>query len=1085
MDGGKRNRFRIYGRSFVMAQEIIERYQKLGVEFKLDSQKEELHFKAPSGIMNAERVAELKLWKKEIICYLQNEKGERRELPEAMKKVRNLANATETEISEGSLIDGFCDQVRMGKEKTALFSQGTNYTYGELADYAVAVKEKLVKMGVRPRDLVAVMIEKNVWQIASVLGCLLAGGTYLPIDCGQPESRIQLILSQSQAKVVLICDLDIKYKRSEKETYDIINISELQVSRNALLKQIPISFEQPAYTIFTSGSTGVPKGVVVNHRAALNTITDINRKFGITSKDKVLGLANLAFDLSVYDIFGIFLAGGTLVFPDPDKRKNPKHWEELIVKEGISVWNSVPAQMQMLIENMDGKELALRLVLLSGDWIPVSLPDRILKKAANAEIISLGGATEAAIWSIYYPVKSMDTNRKSIPYGIPLANQQFYILDKNQQECEDGVVGDIYIAGEGLAMGYLNDDNLTKEKFIYHDFLKKRLYDTGDIGKYDKNGVIEFIGRSDHQVKINGHRVELSEIDQVLQVHPAISQAVSILTEEKQHTQINTFVSPQNLSAPHLDWKIDEFQEICDVTWKSLTEPIDRKIFVAWIEKADRFALSEMLKLLLRVGLFQTLSKEHKIGEIRKKLCVIPEHFELVEQWMQSLCKEQLLDYNGETQRYVLTKSADKFLKENHKEKLEEMQREFDFGKEYFEYFMESNYKLPELLCGDVKALDLLFPKGNMKRAIALYQNHICSRMLNGTMTGAVKKIAQSYEQNGKVLKILEIGAGVGGTSNYLIPALSGYPIEYHFTDVSPFFINEAEKRYKNNSYVKYGIFDINTSYWKQGYQAMEYDMIIGNNVFHNAKNGSKCLQQMKELLIPNGFMIILDTIKDAYYMQTSVKFNEGLSKFEDERGKQGNTFFQFEIVIGLGTLFGLLMGGMKKKQNIILESILNAVTAIPPIAYLIIFNAAWGNGVFTVLTAATVSLLLRLIKLVKTRTEIESGKAYVMCAVASGAARIHILFREILPNLIWDILRFMCLSCADLIVSIVGFSFIGLGLGDNVIDWGMMISDTHHYFMTYPKMTFYPVICIFLCTCSFYGLGKAIEKGEKVDVGN
>ncbi|MEY8352016.1 ABC transporter permease [Lachnospiraceae bacterium 54-53] len=190
-------------------------------------------------------------------------------------------------------------------------------------------------------------------------------------------------------------------------------------------------------------------------------------------------------------------------------------------------------------------------------------------------------------------------------------------------------------------------------------------------------------------------------------------------------------------------------------------------------------------------------------------------------------------------------------------------------------------------------------------------------------------------------------------------------------------------------------------------------------------------------------------------------------------------------MVIGLGTVSGLIMGGMKKKQNIILESVLNAVTAIPPIAYLIIFIAAWGNGIFTVLTAATVSLLLRLTKLVKTRTEIESGKAYVMCAVASGATRAEVLAQEILPNLIWDILHFMCLSCADLIVSIVGFSFIGLGLGDNVIDWGMIISDTHHYFMTYPGMTFYPVIGIFLCTCSFYVLGRVIEKGEKADAGN
>ena len=178
-----------------------------------------------------------------------------------------------------------------------------------------------------------------------------------------------------------------------------------------------------------------------------------------------------------------------------------------------------------------------------------------------------------------------------------------------------------------------------------------------------------------------------------------------------------------------------------------------------------------------------------------------------------------------------------------------------------------------------------------------------------------------------------------------------------------------------------------------------------------------------------------------------------------------------------LGTLVGLLMGGGKNGKNLILEGVLNAVTAIPPIAYLIIFIAAWGNSVFTMVVAVSASLLLRVIKLVQTRTEIEQGKAYVMCAVASGARPRRILFVHILPNLVWDVLHFICLSCADMTLSIVSFSFIGLGMGDNVVDWGSMVSETHHYLLSYPGLTLYPVLMIVVCTMAFHTLGRWIER--------
>ncbi|SHN58801.1 ABC transporter permease [Desulfitobacterium chlororespirans] len=182
-------------------------------------------------------------------------------------------------------------------------------------------------------------------------------------------------------------------------------------------------------------------------------------------------------------------------------------------------------------------------------------------------------------------------------------------------------------------------------------------------------------------------------------------------------------------------------------------------------------------------------------------------------------------------------------------------------------------------------------------------------------------------------------------------------------------------------------------------------------------------------------------------------------------------------IVAVLGTGLGLLAGQIGPDKALFLESVLNAVTALPPVAYLIIFIGAWGNGFLTMIFAVTISLLLRLIKLVKTRTEIEWGKAYVMCAIAAGASKAHLLAIQIAPNVIKDVIRFICLSCADTIMVITGFSFIGLGLGDNVIDWGMMVSEARSFIILRPDLILYPIGTIFACTLSFNVLGRQIEE--------
>lgn len=184
-------------------------------------------------------------------------------------------------------------------------------------------------------------------------------------------------------------------------------------------------------------------------------------------------------------------------------------------------------------------------------------------------------------------------------------------------------------------------------------------------------------------------------------------------------------------------------------------------------------------------------------------------------------------------------------------------------------------------------------------------------------------------------------------------------------------------------------------------------------------------------------------------------------------------------IVFILGTVLGMLTSRAVMKENALVDGLINAVTAIPPIAYLIVFIGAWGSGAKTTLVALTVSYILRYIKLVRTRTDMEMGKAYVMCAVASGASKLRILLVHILPNLISEMIRFLCLSCADMILAITGFSFIGLGLGDNVVDWGGMILDARGALVLHPTLILYPIVAVVLSTLCFNVIGRQLTTKE------
>jgi amino acid adenylation domain-containing protein len=457
-------------------------------------------------------------------------RGELVPVPQEQLDRRAEVNGTEGVLSGELLHDLFATQVKQRPEKEAVVTSGERLTYRELYKRANGLGRWLRERGVRPNTLVGVVMEKGWEQVVAVLGVLNAGAAYLPIGAGLPQERIDYLIENGEVTVVLTQPwVEERLKWVDAVERFSITSEKLEEMDGGPLDQVQ-GVEDLAYVIYTSGSTGEPKGVMIDHRGAVNTILDINRRFEVTPGDRVFALSSLSFDLSVYDVFGTLAAGGTIVIPDAAKQREPADWLALMREEGVSLWNSVPALMEMLVGYVEGRgerlPETLRLVFMSGDWIPLTLPERIRSLKKGVEMWSGGGATEASIWSIVYPIENVEPGWRSIPYGKPMTNQTFHVLDEEMEPRPEWAAGDLYIGGIGLARGYWKDEEKTAASFVTHPRTGARLYRTGDMGRCLPDGNIEFLGREDFQVKVHGHRVELGEIESVLLQHPRVRAGV-------------------------------------------------------------------------------------------------------------------------------------------------------------------------------------------------------------------------------------------------------------------------------------------------------------------------------------------------------------------------------------------------------------------------------------------------------------------------------------------------------------------------------------------------------------------------------
>ncbi|AFZ01575.1 non-ribosomal peptide synthetase [Calothrix sp. PCC 6303] len=439
----------------------------------------------------------------------------------------------------------FEEQVEKTPDAVAVIFENQKLTYQELNTQANQLGNYLQQQGVKPDTVVGIYMERSLSMVVALIAVLKAGGAYLPLDPSYPHERLAFMLADAQVQVVLT-QSQLGKELPYQEQLQFVKIEDL-VYANCGIQNL-ISDVQPenlAYVIYTSGSTGKPKGVMNTHHGLCNRLLWMQDTYQLTSADRVLQKTPFSFDVSVWEFFWTLLTGAVLVVAKPGGHQEPRYLSELISQQQISVLHFVPSMLQIFLGETQHQQCkTIKHVICSGEALSWDLQQRFFQ-SFEAKLHNLYGPTEVSIDVTAWCCKpgNQESNHENIvPIGRPIANTQIFILDRHLKPVPLGVKGELYIGGLGLARGYLNQPQLTQEKFIPHPFtnlqnlqldgVSTRLYKTGDLARYRPDGNIEFLGRIDYQVKIRGNRLELGEIEALLEQHPQVQETVVVARQD-------------------------------------------------------------------------------------------------------------------------------------------------------------------------------------------------------------------------------------------------------------------------------------------------------------------------------------------------------------------------------------------------------------------------------------------------------------------------------------------------------------------------------------------------------------------------
>ncbi|MBY7700616.1 enterobactin synthase subunit F [Vibrio harveyi] len=535
------------------------------------------------------------------------------------EKVVETWNDTAREVPETTLSAIMARQRILTPHAPALIFEGQKLSYEQLARKVYSLTNWLTAQGVELGDRIAVCVPRSEELIVVQQAILAAGAVYVPVDPDYPEGRIHYMLESSSPKFVfstktlqdkLPQEVDVKLVDDETlpTIYKVVE---------PLPPQVKPEPHSPAYMIYTSGSTGKPKGVVVTHDAIVNRLLWMHDQYPIDAKDRVLQKTPAGFDVSVWEFFWPMMVGSCLVIAKPDGHKDPIYLQDLIHKEQITTLHFVPSMLQIFVQQADARLCqSLRQVFCSGEALPMELVNHYYQEF-DAPLHNLYGPTEAAVDVTYWPSEA-NTQGNSIPIGRPVWNTQIYILDDELNPVPPGVVGNLYIAGRQLALGYHGQPELTQERFIDNPFGPQgsRMYLSGDLARWREDGAIEYCGRSDFQVKIRGFRIELEEIENALANHPSVAQ-VAVLAQE--YTE-NDKRLVAYVSAEDLEQGIDT-----NALQKYLAEPLPDYMVPSYFVELESFPLTPNGKLdrdaLPKPDLSAQVSTKGPSNLVEERLC--------------------------------------------------------------------------------------------------------------------------------------------------------------------------------------------------------------------------------------------------------------------------------------------------------------------------------------------------------------------------------------------------------------------------------------------------------------------------------
>ncbi|QSJ15010.1 amino acid adenylation domain-containing protein [Nostoc sp. UHCC 0702] len=432
----------------------------------------------------------------------------------------------------------FEEKVQQYPDAIAVDFNNHQLTYQELNTCSNKLAQYLQKNGVCSEISVGICISQSIEMIIGLLAIIKAGGVYVPLDFSYPQERLSFILEDAQIAVLLTQENLLKHFAGFSKPIICIDKDwEIISQEKEGNPQSNLNSDNLAYIIYTSGSTGKPKGVAVPHKAVNRLVCNTNY-IKLSPSDKIAQASNASFDAATFEIWGALLNGAQLVGISKDVTLSPHKLALQLREKGINVLFLTTALFQQVVRDVPQAFATLKYFLFGGETVDIKSIKKIFKHGASNHLIHVYGPTENTTFSSYHYVQELPESATSVPIGRPIKNTQLYILDTHLQPVPIGVIGEIYIGGEGLAREYLNCTELTAKHFIPHPFNnnpKTRLYKTGDLARYRPDGNIEFFGRIDNQVKIRGFRIELSEIEAVLSQHPVVKETVVIAAEDVPH----------------------------------------------------------------------------------------------------------------------------------------------------------------------------------------------------------------------------------------------------------------------------------------------------------------------------------------------------------------------------------------------------------------------------------------------------------------------------------------------------------------------------------------------------------------------